>query len=507
MAIWSAVLLRSNLAWSPMSEAVLVYPHHLFQHHPCAKEGRLMVLIEDPLFFTQYPFHAKKLIYHRATMKIYQRELKKSFETQYVECSELSTSTDIFKILAGKGIQAVFTVDPVDDWLEKRLRTGAKQAKVSLSFCASPQFLTPLDWADDFFDEQNSYYFTKFYTEQRKRLGVLVEGRDKPVGGKWTFDTENRKKLPKNAKVPEISFPREPEAVGEARHYVRSKFPKAPGSFDSLEYPVSRRSALSWLSSFFQERFDQFGDYEDAIHPNEAFLFHSVLTPMINTGMITPDEVLERALQYGHEAGVALNSLEGFIRQVIGWREYMMLLYRREGVKLRTSNFWNHKNKIPESLWNGETGIEPVDVVIKRVLEHSYAHHIERLMILGNFMLLCEIDPDEIYEWFMALFIDAYDWVMVPNVYGMSQFAAGGLITTKPYISSSNYVRKMSQFPSGPWCEIWDSLYWSFVAKHRKFFAGNSRLKMMLGHLERMGEAKLAEHQSRASEFKARFFS
>ena len=195
-----------------------------------------------------------------------------------------------------------------------------------------------------------------------------------------------------------------------------------------------------------------------------------------------------------------MNSLEGFIRQVIGWREYMRLVYRKLGTQQRTRNYWEHGRELPGSFYDGTTGIEPVDRTIRRVLKYGYCHHIERLMILGNFMLLCEFHPDAIYRWFMEMFVDAYDWVMVPNVYGMSQHADGGLITTKPYISGSSYVLKMSDYKKGDWTGVWDGLYWRFVSKHRDFFSRNPRMKVMVSQVDRMGD-KLTVHHRNADTF------
>ena len=179
----------------------------------------------------------------------------------------------------------------------------------------------------------------------------------------------------------------------------------------------------------------------------------------------------------------------------------MRAVYILRGQKQKESNFWGLSNKIAHHFYDGSTGIEPVDIVIKRVLKHAYTHHIERLMILGNFMLLCEIDPREVYRWFMELFIDAYEWVMVPNVFGMSQYADGGMITTKPYISSSNYIRKMSDFKAGPWCEIWDSLFWRFIQKHKKVFAQNPRMKIMAVQADRMDKQKMNRYIKKAESY------
>ena len=204
------------------------------------------------------------------------------------------------------------------------------------------------------------------------------------------------------------------------------------------------------------------------------------MTPYLNIGLITPKDVLAQTLDFSIENNVPLNSLEGFIRQIIGWREFVRGIYCMDGNKQRTKNFWKFNKKLSKSFYEGKTTIDPVDDTIKKVLNHAYSHHIERLMVLGNIMLLLEISPNEVYKWFMEMYIDAYDWVMVPNIYGMSQFADGGLMCTKPYISGSNYIIKMSNYKKNNWSKVWDALFWSFINSHRKFFIKNHRMNMMV---------------------------
>ena len=224
--------------------------------------------------------------------------------------------------------------------------------------------------------------------------------------------------------------------------------------------------------------------------------------PALNIGLLTPQQVIDAALtQWENDDSIPLNSIEGFIRQVIGWREFMRATYLKLGRKQRSTNFFNHTRPLAECFYNGTTGILPVDAAIKRVINHGYCHHIERLMVIGNFMLLCEFDPDEVYFWFLEFFVDGYDWVMVPNVYSMSQYADGGLITTKPYISGSNYIRKMSDYPEGEWCEIWNSLYWNFLYKHYELFGANNRTRPMTWGIQRMDEKTLAKHLALAEKF------
>ena len=222
---------------------------------------------------------------------------------------------------------------------------------------------------------------------------------------------------------------------------------------------------------------------------------------MLNIGLLNPQQIIDKAIQAAIDNEIPLNSLEGFIRQIIGWREFIRIVYEREGTRQRTTNYWRFTRKIPDSFWNGTTGIHPVDTVIKRLLKTGYCHHIERLMVLGNFMLLCEFDPDEVYRWFMEMFIDSYDWVMVPNVYGMTQFADGGLMTTKPYISGSNYLMKMGDWDKGEWTQIWDGLFWRFMHVHRDFFLTNPRLGMLVKTFDKMPEVKRRTHLKNAEEF------
>jgi deoxyribodipyrimidine photolyase-related protein len=453
-----------------MKSAALVFPNQLFASGPSLRPGSPIYLVEDLRFFSDFTFHKQKLVLHRASMKAYQDFLaNKGFEVRYLEYAHLAPSHSLFDILSKENFGEITTLDPVDAPLEARLREGAARAGFQLTFLENPGFICKPSEIREYFQDAKRFYQTKFYQHQRRRLDILMEG-DKPVGGRWTYDTANRRKLPKGTKVPPLTTLAENPYVIEARQYVTVNFPDNPGSLETFIYPVTHEAARRWLHDFVERRLVNFGEFQDAISASEPYIFHSLLSPLINIGLLTPLEVLDAALAYAREQPVPLNSLEGFVRQVLGWREYVRAVYVLAGEKQRTANFWGHTRNLPEAFYTGDTGIEPVDTVIRRVLHTGYAHHIERLMVLGNFMLLCEIDPDEIYRWFMELFIDAYDWVMVPNVYGMSQFADGGLIMTKPYLSGSNYLR----------------LYWRFIEKHRDYFAKNPRLAPMLKNLHRM---------------------
>ena len=481
-----------------MTQAALVYPHQLFADQPALVGTTCAVMIEDPLLFTQLRFHRKKLILHRATMRRYAERLQKRGVTvHYVEASQLTATGDIGDLLRSLRITSVRYVDPCDDWLATRLAASLARNKIAASVLDDPFFLTDALVLRDFAAGKKRLFFNEFYIAQRKRLGLLLAKDGRPVGGQWSFDPANRKRLPEGFPVPKVRPPREDRSVIEARRYVRTHFPEAIGSGGGFGYA----GAAAWLATFVRERLAAFGDYEDAISTTDAVLFHSVLTPMLNVGLLSPRQVIDAALA---ESGrVPLNSLEGFVRQVIGWREFVRLVYLRHGRKQRTRNFWGFARGVPDAFYDGTTGVEPVDHVIRQVLKTGYCHHIERLMILGNFMLLTEISPDAVYRWFMELFIDSYDWVMVPNVYGMSQFADGGLMTTKPYISGSSYVLKMSDFAKGPWCAVWDALYWRFVDRHAEFLSKNPRMAVIVKMRLKLGK-RLNDHVRLADSFLAR---
>jgi deoxyribodipyrimidine photolyase-related protein len=489
------------------AEGVVVFPHQLFSNHPSLKPHRPVFLVEDPLFFedteTAIRFHKKKLVLHRASMKSFQKDLEaRSYTVVYLDYPAEQNQDHLFKSLKNKGIKALFLSDPVDSRLEKKLFERAKAEGLRLFIDPSPGFLSSRGWISDFFSRSSHYSLTSFYIAQRKRLGIMVQRR-KPEGGRWTYDTLNRKPLPPGLKIPQPSpAPPTPE-LREAQRYVDRRFPNHPGSTGPFFFAHTPEQARSFLQEFLQTRLAYFGDYQDAIGRDQAFLFHGLLSPALNIGLITPEEVLKETLAGAstQKVRIPLNALEGFIRQIIGWREFVRAVYLMAGEKERHANFWGHSRTLAPSFYHGTTGIEPVDTVIRRVRDHAYAHHIERLMVLGNFMLLCEIDPKQVYRWFMEMFIDAYDWVMVPNVFGMSQYADGGLMTTKPYISSSRYILRMSDFSKGPWCAVWDALYWHFIDKHLDVFKKIPRLRVMAATLNKMSPEKRTGYLQEAEAF------
>ena len=488
-----------------MTTINLVFPHQLFKESPLIDNGFPVYLVEEFLFFKQYPFHQQKIAYHRATMQFYQNFLsEKGIETHYIESIDnQSDIRNLIPTLAKNGIEKIHFLDPTDNWLEKRILTAANESNIALEQHPTQLFFnTKEDLASFFEKDKKRYFHHTFYTQQRKRHQILVDEKNEPAGGKWSFDAENRKKYPKGKTPPSIQYPPTDAYYEEAKKYVATHFSDHYGSLSAAPlYPLNYQSAKKWLNSFLEQRFLEFGPFEDAIVAEYSILNHSVLTPMLNIGLLTAQEIIETTLQFSAKNDIPLNSTEGFIRQIIGWREFIRGMYETRGTEERTTNFWQFNRKIPKSFYDGTTGIPPIDITIKKILKTGYCHHIERLMVLGNFMLLCEFDPDDVYQWFMELFIDAYDWVMVPNVYGMSQFADGGLMATKPYISGSNYLKKMSNYKNGDWQKAWDGLFWRFMDVHRDFFLSNPRLGMLVRMFDKMDASKQEQHLLNAEAF------
>jgi deoxyribodipyrimidine photolyase-related protein len=504
----------------------LVLPHQLFERHLEAPGDTVFVLIEHDLLFRQYRFHSHKLVLHRASMSRFARRLREQgYEVVVLPSdAERDSQEQLAEFVRDRRPAQVTWFDVVDDWLEQHLFAGLAAGGYRMNrgdVLETPNFLTDRGQIDDWFSHNDSR-MQDFYEWQRHRLGILVVD-GKPVGGRWSFDTENRKKLPRGytphsvgrfahhpvlqregtfdldglmAGVDGIADPVPPEVLS-AIEWVRAEFPAAPGDPQSFVWPTSHAEAREHLTEFVRERLSDFGPYEDAISTTHPFINHGLLTAALNIGLLDPRDVV-RAVLAGADETTPLASVEGFLRQVIGWREYMRATYRTQGRRMRSANRLDHHNPLGEGWWDGTTGLPPVDLVISRVLGTGYAHHIERLMVLGNAMSLLRIHPDAVYEWFMEMFIDAYDWVMVPNVYAMSQFAAGEEITTKPYVSGSNYLRKMSDLPAGEWMRDWDGLYWTFIADHSAVLGRNPRMHLIVTQLETMAPTIRAEHRRRA---------
>lgn len=380
----------------------------------------------------------------------------------------------------------------------------AESAQIELEFLRSPMFLTSGDEWASYVRGTHRRRMSDFYMWQRKRLNLLMD-RDEPVGGRWSFDDQNRRPVPRGLKPPAEHWASPDELTRQVIELVEDRFADHEGRARDFGYAVTHAEAEEHLDHFLQERFANFGPYEDAISQDHAVLWHSVLTPYLNTGLLTPSLVLDRAMMAAEQYAVPLPSVEGFVRQIIGWREFIRRIADEyPDDPMVRSDFAHHRRQLTPAWYTGETGLPPLDTVIRRVQRHGWCHHIERLMVLGSAMLMCEVSPGAAYRWFMEMFIDSAEWVMAPNVLGMSQFADGGVFATKPYFSASAYLRKMSDYPPGDWCEVWDGLYWRFVHVNRKFFAQNPRLAQIARGVDRLKPDRRERIFGAAEQFIAR---
>ncbi|MEM8738424.1 MAG: cryptochrome/photolyase family protein [Planctomycetota bacterium] len=489
-----------------------LFPFRVFKPYRAAA----FFMAEDVGLCTYVKHHQQKILLFLSAMRSHADELRGQDCAVHYERLEDQTEAEggeayeakLERFCAGRDFDRLVMFEIEDKFFEERIETFAAERGLALTFLESPMFVTSREQFAEYRDESaGRLRMAGFYERQRRRLGVLVEGDGSPVGGQWSFDQENRKKLPKSVEVPTTPGAAETEHVEALRAVVRERFGGHPGELPeegAFWWPTTRRQALWWLREFLEVRFSRFGPYEDALSGRDDVLFHSVLSPMLNLGLLLPDEVVERALVHAREDDtVEINSLEGFVRQVIGWREFVRGVYREYSGEQSNKNFWGHRRKLKVCWYDGTTGMRPLDEAIDKARRLGWTHHIERLMVLANLMNLCEVEPGEAHRWFMEMFVDSSDWVMGPNVYGMGLMSDGGLFATKPYICGSNYLVKMSDGykKSEGWCEVLDGLYWRFVNKHRGFFAGNARLSMMLGTLEKMGSERKERIFKKAEDF------
>lgn len=482
------------------NSATVLYPHQLYSlKSTLYTAARTVYLVEEALFLTEFGTHRQKLLLHRLSLQAYKAELEACGLTViYLDVREYPTTEAVFIKLHLDGITEIHTPDTTDDWLERRIASYTAQYGIARVWYPSELFILKAGYKERYV--QSERHMAAFYKKMRLDFGILLTSDKTPVGGEWSFDSENRKRVPAKLTLPsDITFV-DTKDTAAALTWLAA-LPGEQYGETNVWVPYTRKSALEYLQNFLEERLALFGPYEDAIHASHYRLFHSTISPLLNIGLLEPETVLQQTLTYAEAHAVPIASLEGFVRQLLGWREFIRAAYEVDGSKMRTTNFFSHTRPLAPALWTGTTGITPIDTAVRGALRFGYTHHIERLMVLGNFMLLSKTDPTQVYRWFMAMYVDAYDWVMVPNVYGMSQFADGGLFATKPYISGSNYIKKMSNYGAGDWEELWTALYWNFITDHQSFFLKNHRLSMMPRLLIKMAAEKRTTYLKRATNY------
>ena len=465
------------------------------------RNDHLFFICEDFQLCTYQKHHKHKILLFLSAMRSFADELKKKkFEViyKYIEEKDFKESyiDKLFKEIEKKNVKEISMFEVEDKFFEKQLLDNFKELK--LNYIQSPMFLSSRDDFKTYLNQVKKPFMANFYKKQRVDHNILVDSNNKPVGGKWSFDEENRKKLPKEIDLPEKFTFKETKHTKDLKEIVEKTFSHHPGKTKSFWTCTNRKDTESYLDYFLDKKIENFGDYEDAVDQRDNILFHSALSPQINLGLLTPEEIISKIKS---KTISKINSHEGYIRQLIGWREFIRGIYQNFDEKLEKSNFFNHKKVMKETWYTATTGLVPLDYSINNALEYGWTHHIERLMILCNIMNLSEINPKEVYKWFMEMFIDSSDWVMSPNVYGMGLFSDGGIFATKPYICGSSYFLKMMHFKKGSWCDIMDGLYWRFIDKHKDFFLNNPRLSMMVRILEKMNEERKNKIFNAANEF------
>ncbi len=487
---------------------LMVLGNQLFPlEHVRKLEPDTVFMAEDLGLCTYVRHHQQKIVLFLAAMRSYRdallaagfdvdyRELDPEDPRDYVERLAEACRTNASTELVHFEIE--------DKVVEERIVGYAAEAGLVRDEAPSPMFLSSREAFAAHAAGRQRLLMADFYKQERQRLGLLLDGDGGPEGGRWSYDEENRKKLPRNVEPPRVGHHGAAPHVEAVKALVKTHFAGHPGDADEFWWPTTREAALQWLDDFVAERLERFGPYEDAMTTRSPTVFHSVLSPLLNLGLITPGEVVDRvhgAYRRG-EPPVPIASAEGFIRQVIGWREFVRGVYRAHSERMDRDNFFEHRRGLTAAWYEGNTGIEPLDDTIRTARSLGWTHHIPRLMVAANLMTLAEIEPRAAHRWFMEMYVDSSEWVMGPNVYGMGLFSSGGVFATKPYICGSNYLRKMSDYPKGDWCDVVDGLYWRFIDRHREFFSGNPRLALMPRALDRQAPERLERIFAAAERF------
>lgn len=469
----------------------IIFPNQLFEkiYIPAELLECNIYLVEEPVYFgdrdVKLNFNKIKLIWQRSAMKAYSKYLNKNnINHQYVEYKHVK------KVINGIK-RPIHIFDPVDHYLLQKY-------PYDMVVYDNPNFLLPsleLERINKKFKDK--YNHTAFYSEVKKYLSSC---EDLKVYEMKSYDKDNRKTIPKDKTIPKLAnlSKTDHEYIKEATKYVERTFPNALDPFNGkIVFPVTHRTAKKWLKYFINEKYKNYGKYQDAIQiPNDSsdmYLFHSTISPMLNSGLLMPLNVI-RELDKGYRNKKAgKDSYEGIMRQILGWREYQRLLYTYQYDVMKGSNYFNNKNKLSKKWYTAELGIDPVDDVIKQAFKYGYLHHILRLMVMGNFMNLCRISPNEVYKWFMEFSLDSYDWVMIQNIYGMAMWSDNGLSMRKPYITTDSYIISMSNYKSKEdWTKIWRGLFYCFLLDNEKKLKGTPFLRN-LNYIKKQSKSKREE--------------
>ncbi|WBL42567.1 cryptochrome/photolyase family protein [Algoriphagus halophytocola] len=467
------------------------------------KDSSVTYLMLELMQETDYvAHHIQKVVAFFLSMRNFAQHLKTQGHTvNYVKLDQEDNSQDLEKMIQGKVKEhhfEQFEYQLPDEYrLDTQLKSICKNLSIPCRSVDSEHFLTEREYVKDFFHGKKTYLMESFYRQMRKDFTILMDGKE-PLHGKWNFDHENRAAL-KDKRL--LRKPKtHPKPVSDVVKMLTEANVKTIGKIDEEEFtwPCSREESLEVLDHFCTQLLVHFGDYQDALTTWDPFLFHSRLSFAMNTKMLSPLEVVQKVEAYWkeHQDTIAISQAEGFIRQIIGWREYMRGIYWAKMPEFAELNFFNHQRKLPDWFWTGDTKMKCLSHSIGQSLDLAYAHHIQRLMVIGNFALLAGIHPDEVDQWYLGVYIDAIEWVEITNTRGMSQFADGGIVGTKPYVSSANYIHKMGNYCShcayssskkvGEGACPFNSLYWHFYNRNREKLENNPRIGMAYRTLDKL---------------------
>ena len=495
----------------------------LLPAHPLlpSPAGDLLVgLIESSPRGSHLRYHQQKLTLLYSAMRHYAADLKKQkFATLYHHLTDTPAGADYATILSHwiqkHKIREIHLLDPNEYDTFHSLPALSKKLGIPIHRHASPQFLVPRAEFATWAEGKKHLLMETHYRRLRTERNILLDAKGKPEGGDWNLDDQNRRTYREFAKanptVPPFPPPIQDPIVKKVAQEVAAHFPTHPGQADQLWVPVTRAGALDWLKTFIRQRLAQFGPWEDTMVEGQQILFHSVLSPLLNIGLLTPQECIQAAEKAYREGKAPLNSVEGFIRQILGWREFIHGIYWLKMPEYRKANFLGADRPLPRWAYTGETDMRCVSQAIHGAVDHAYNHHIQRLMVLGNYFLLGGYEPQAVLRWYTEMYLDAYDWVMVPNVLGMILFADGGFFATKPYAAGAAYQDKMGnhcascQFDpkqrEGPKACPFHSLYWNFFGQHAKLFGKNPRIGMMVKIWEKKTPADQKQIRQNALHF------
>ncbi len=460
------------------------------------------------------PQHKSRLVLFFSAMRHFRDELEdKSTRVHYAELDDRNNrgnfGEELERWINKTRPECVSVVQPGDQRVLETLRRHAKRADCSLNILEDRHFLSQPDEFGTFAEGRKSLLMEHFYRQMRKKTKTLMKN-GAPVGNRWNFDADNRETFGKSG-PPKIKAPRSfrPDAVTKkVMRMVEREFPEAPGKLDAFDYPVNAKQAREALRDFIQHRLERFGRFQDAMVSEEPYLYHSRLSSSLNLHMLDPRKVIDAAVDAYEKGDAPINAVEGFIRQVLGWREYVRGIYWTRMPEYENLNALDADRPAPAFLWSAETEMKCVRQCVKQLVDHAYAHHIQRLMVLGLLSMLLGVRPYDVHRWHMSMYIDAVDWVSLPNVLGMSQYADGGIVGTKPYCATGAYINRMSDYCSG--CRYnpkkatgddacpFTTLYWDFLSRNRNHLKGNRRMTMQFKNLDRKSRSEIRSIKSQA---------